>query len=301
MRGTSAIIAGCAAGLIIGAASPVRAVSIDVSSPSAPPGGTAEFRVTVSTADQQVAVAISEVIWDPRLPIAVRSDGSPDCQFSQLFDPLESNTLSVLQFQPTQCPPGGQECRCVWGEDCVKVRAVNLQTTFEEPHAVRDGTLLYRCRVPVPFDAPQGSYPLRCADPQLSNPKGVPFDGTGHVCTGDAVSGCETDADCTARICDGDKKTACTQDADCATAGAPCLAAAGGTCTIELPAVTCTDGAVVVSGSPLPTPSQTPTAGGGGGGGGGCQLSGSADSRGSAWLLLVCGVLAVRRFLGLRR
>lgn len=281
--------AGGALAMLACTAGAVHALSIEVGSATGAPGARANFRVTVSTAGEQVAGAISEVIWDPHVPIAAKPDGTPDCQFSNLFDPQVSSTLSVLEFQPGQCP-GGSECPCVPGQDCVKVRAINLQNAGQEPIAVRDGTLLYSCNVAIPFDAPQGNYPLTCSDPQLSNPKAVAFDGAHYVCTGDGMTGCATDIDCGARVCLGNPNTSCTQDADCAAAGGSCLPAAGGQCTMLLPLATCTNGQIVVSGPPLPTPTATP---GAGGGGGGCQTTRNT-SVGWVGLALVLPVVVVR-------
>lgn len=127
--------------------------------------------------------------------------------------------VSEIVYTPSGCQgdPNGL---------CVVARG--LLVNEDAMAIVGSDRLLYSCDVRIAFDAAAGTYPLPCSDASASSPAGQPYNGTGR-CRESVATVCETDEDC---------------------------ASVGGTCRLVGETV-CNDGAITVSGVPLPT--HTPT------------------------------------------
>ena len=133
-------------------------------------------RLDYLRSDAEVAGTQNELVFSPGVPIAAKSDGSPDCQ----ANPDIHKDASDFLFLPIDCTPG---------VDCERVRAFVLALDNTDP--IPDGSLLYRCAVQVGSNAVVGRYPMRSENAVASDSRGQPVsarDKTGAldvICAGD--------------------------------------------------------------------------------------------------------------------
>jgi len=136
---------------------PQQAVAISIDAVNATPGAQATFRVRLKAVGTEVAGVQNDIVFDPRLPVAVTATGAPNCIVNAVIDKPQT----AFAFLPEGCRSG---------VDCTTVRALVL--AIDNVAAIPSGALLYTCAVDVPAAAPGGTYVLRCANPGASDPSG---------------------------------------------------------------------------------------------------------------------------------
>ncbi len=137
-----------AAGLIV-AAVPAHAVSINISSATVAPGATAQIRVTLDAAGEQIGATMNDITFGPTASLT-------SCQ----IDPSLGGPLSTVRFQPQGCTPG---------VNCERARALILRSTGQP---IPDGSVLYTCDVKVADNAAASKFPLSCTKASASTTAG---------------------------------------------------------------------------------------------------------------------------------
>ena len=120
------------------------AISIDIRSGTAPPGGTVQIGVSLRTMGAEVVGTQNSIAFAPPLRIAALSNGAPDCAVS----PDIQKDATGFRFWPLGCV----------GQGCTSIRAFVL--AFDNSNPIPDDSVLYTCRVTVDANAAVGDYPL---------------------------------------------------------------------------------------------------------------------------------------------
>lgn len=122
------------------------------------PGDTVALPVRLTVGDLQVIGVQADIVFDPKAPIAQRSDGSPDC----VVNPEINKEATQIRFQPSGCE----------GSDCTSVRAFVFSLQNRDP--IADGAVLFACNATVAADAPAQVDEL-LSDVILSDADGSPI------------------------------------------------------------------------------------------------------------------------------
>jgi hypothetical protein len=107
--------------------------------------------------------AQNDLGFDLRTPIAVRANGSPDCERGPNIPGLGAVSFA---FRPPECEPG---------VDCTAVRALILALDSVEDPPIPDGSILYSCAIDITATAAYDRYPLTVTGAQASNADGQPL------------------------------------------------------------------------------------------------------------------------------
>lgn len=165
---------------------------IEIGDASGPANGAALVAVGLMTGTA-VAGTENEIATTAEVQVAFNDVGEPDC----IVDPSIGKD-GFFAFQPTGCTPG---------DDCSSIKAIIIgifESTQEECDAdpancynldpIPDGSTLYTCNLEL--GNADGTVPLVCANPDSSDPDGVPLPTTctdgevtivpdGNACVGD--------------------------------------------------------------------------------------------------------------------
>jgi hypothetical protein len=151
-----------------------QGTAILIGNATGPAGGSANVAVGLM-AGTAIAGTENEIGFPAQARIAFDSAGEPDCDVNPAI-----GKQGYFAFQPTGCTPGS---------NCTGVKAIVIgifESTQEECDAnpdecynldpIPDGSTLYTCRLTL--GAASGTFPLTCANPDASDPDGVPVDTT---------------------------------------------------------------------------------------------------------------------------
>jgi len=127
-------------------------------------GATVTFDARLRTMGETVAGVQTDITFSASAPIAVRSNGRPDCT----ANPAINKGGTSYAFQP----PG-----CTFGVDCTGIRSVVFALDNFAP--IPDGSVLYTCSVWVSSSAADGTYPLMTSNVGASAPGGRPIPAFG--------------------------------------------------------------------------------------------------------------------------
>jgi hypothetical protein len=150
-----AIIIGITAALRLPAAA---AVTLAFESAGGRPGERVELLARLET-DEPVAGIEVELGFDPPAVIAVDDEGRPDCE----EEPSIDKGATGFSFRPARCNP--------FERDCKAIRALVVAT--DNTDAIPSGSVLFRCRVQIAFDAEPGMYRFRPRRGLYSPPEGA--------------------------------------------------------------------------------------------------------------------------------
>jgi hypothetical protein len=147
--------------VLLAVACRVEGASIAVNAPVGFAGEEVEVAVRLDTGGDEVSATLTELAFDPAVPIAQNDSGDPDCD-SALGS---GSVLSGFSYRPGSCTPG---------VDCEGVRGAVL---------LFDGTLpdgiLFSCRVVIPAATPADTvFPLEVVEGTVSDPDGIDIDVT---------------------------------------------------------------------------------------------------------------------------
>ena len=133
-------------------------IRIQVGTAVGQPGSTVGFAVTLIFVDRfQIVSTHNTIAIDPDVPFAV-SGGAPDCT----VNPALQKPDSSFAFLPDGCDPG---------DDCADVDAL-ISGPSGSPVIPVD-SVLYTCRIAIPADAEDGTYPLDCTGLKAINAEGA--------------------------------------------------------------------------------------------------------------------------------
>jgi hypothetical protein len=130
-------------------------VNIAVGDASGNPGRTVGFAVSIDTQQQNVVRAEVCIDFDPLTPINADVD-VPDCDADESLD-------GAFIFEPEGCTPLS---------NCARVCAA---VTGDR---IRNGAMLFSCRVAIASGATPDNYPLICSDPVAIDPDDNRLDAT---------------------------------------------------------------------------------------------------------------------------
>lgn len=122
-------------------------------------GSSTSFDVTLTESKQAIAATQNDVLFDAAVSVAIREDGTPDCN----TNPAINKDQSSFSFLPSGCLPG---------DNCDSIRGLVFSTT--NALVIPQGSVLYSCRLSLRFDA-SGFVPLQCSGVILSSPAGDPL------------------------------------------------------------------------------------------------------------------------------
>jgi hypothetical protein len=137
----------------------VDGASLDVEAPVGLTGENVEVAVRLATDGEDVSGALTELSFDPELPISPSGSGDPDC--------VPEDAAGVLwgfTYQPSEC---------TFGVDCERVRGALLSA-----EGLPDG-VLFRCRVEIPAETPPDTaFPLDLVEGIVTDADGGETDVT---------------------------------------------------------------------------------------------------------------------------
>jgi hypothetical protein len=139
---------------------PGQLASLEVGSATGTPGDSVQFDVTLHAGGQPVAGTQNDLLFDPKVPVAARDNGRPDCAVNADID----KNATGFNFIPAGCQPG---------IGCKGMRAIVIAT--DNTDVIPDGAVLYTCHLTIPSDVASGSYPLIAANSGASDPLGNPL------------------------------------------------------------------------------------------------------------------------------
>jgi hypothetical protein len=127
------------------------AIRIQIGTAVGQPGTRPGFAVNYIFADDFEIVAVSNCIAiNDDVPFARLENGDPDCN----VNPALQKPDSTFTFVPLECNPE---------EDCESVCATIVGP--EGSPVIPVDSMLYSCRIAIPEDAEDGTYPLACSGP----------------------------------------------------------------------------------------------------------------------------------------
>jgi hypothetical protein len=138
-------------------------IRIQVGTAVGRPGSTVGFAVTLLFDDRFDIIATHNLIdIDAAAPFAT-SGAAPDCT----VNPALQKPDSEFTFLPDACEPG---------VDCQNVDAVVAGPSGSP--VIAEGSVLYTCRIAIPADAEDGTYPLDCSGLPATNAQGASVNST---------------------------------------------------------------------------------------------------------------------------
>ena len=144
VRGLSRWLLAAAVGSVLMPAG-ARAVSIDIGSASGAPGDAVTVAVSLHTMGVSVIATQNRIDFEPETPVAATASGDPDCAVK----PAIHKAATSFLFLPLGCDPAVA---------CQSVRA--LVFALDNVSTIRDGAVLYTCRIAIAADAQPGAYAL---------------------------------------------------------------------------------------------------------------------------------------------
>lgn len=153
------------ASVVLAAHAVPATLSVNVGNSAAPPGGSAQFSVTLTAdAGEQVATVQNDITFDPQnAPVAAKANHFPDCAANPA---IGKGGVFTFFLGPDFCDASRTVCDTVLA---AVVSAVAPITT------IPTGTVLYTCTVAVPADAVPGEYPLTVSELNVGDPQGRVF------------------------------------------------------------------------------------------------------------------------------
>lgn len=148
----------------------VESASIVVDTPVGLPGETVEVAVRFVGDGEDVSGAVTEVSFDPAVPIVPGRSGHPDCN-----EEIEAaEVISGFRYRPLSC---------TFGVDCEAVLGAVLAFSGVLPDGV-----LFTCRIGIAADAPTDTtFPLEVVESTVSDPSGMETDVTEESLDGEVL------------------------------------------------------------------------------------------------------------------
>lgn len=168
--GVAAVIVLAMLAMLAPSGARAQGTSILIAPATGQAGGSAVLMVGLATGTA-VAGTENEVGFGPQARIAFDTAGEPECAVNPSI-----GKAGYFAFQPTGCTPGS---------DCTSVKAIIIgifestqQECEQDPDncynldPIPDGSTLYTCQLAL---GTAGSYPITCANPDASDPDGMPI------------------------------------------------------------------------------------------------------------------------------
>jgi len=147
----------CVIAYLVGFASVVAAVDLEVGYVQARPGDDIVFDVVLHSEGAQVAGTENSIAFSPNAPVLETETAEPDCWVNPAID----KSATAFAFFPFGCLPA-------IAYDCNGIRAIVIALDNVAP--IPDGEVLYSCRVQVAADAPAVEHRLLCLDAGSASP-----------------------------------------------------------------------------------------------------------------------------------
>lgn len=139
-------------------------------------GSVVELAVRLESTTGQASAIEFDLQLDERLRVTAGGDGRPDCS----VNPAINKEASGFSFRPARCGDGNLGCEVV--------HAVILAADNREP--IADDSELFRCRMRIPPQVPDGAYPIHARNARYAPPSGDDLEAAvseGWVVVGQAV------------------------------------------------------------------------------------------------------------------
>jgi hypothetical protein len=139
----------------------VEGASMVVDAPVGLAGEEVELAVRLATDGDEVSATLTELAFDPAVPVAPAESGEPDCAAAL----GSGDVLSGFSYRPGSCTVG---------VDCEGVRGAILSFEGTLPDGV-----LFSCRVAIPPTTPPDTvFPVDLVEGIVSDPDGMDIDVT---------------------------------------------------------------------------------------------------------------------------